>query len=622
MSKLNEKDTESLTKELLINNGYKLNVFDDCVDFISNEQITDNPIIDKLLKNASKSGNGRGKPEFLIKKKDDNKFLIVIECKADNKFHGSKNLDQYRDYAVDGALLYASYLSKEFDTIAIGISGVTKETLKISTYLHPKNASKAELLKDKNGKEIVEFLKWEDYLMYAKRDHTLAGMRFAELMKFSRDLHNYMRDYCKISENEKPLLVSGILIALMDDYFENGYISLTAGNRLANEIVKTITAVLEKNKVESNKIKLLENQFSFIEHHPELSKFNEKTGETPLYHVVKDLADHVKPFIQDHYDFDVIGNFYGEFIRYTGGDKKGLGIVLTPKHIAELFVDIAKVNKNSTVLDTCTGTAGFLIASMKKMLEMCETEAERKRVKSDALIGIEQDPKMYALAVSNMILRGDGKTNLYQGSCFDSEIMKKANDRAEFGFINPPYSQKGDNLHEWDFILNMLDALKKGGTGIVIVPMSMAIANHPLRERLLKNHRLEAVMSMPDDLFYPVGVVTCVMVFTTHTPHESDPYHETWFGYWKNDGFIKDRREGRVPKSKEQWKLQKEEWVKMYRRKDIPGIAVWKKVGIKDEWCAEAYLETNYDDLTDEDFQIEVKKYLAFQVKSSDKLKF
>ena len=128
----NEKKTENLSRRLL----KKAGIFEND-NFIVEEQKSDNPIIQKLLKNASKSGAGLGKPEFIIRKKDDDEFLMVIECKADTKYHESKNKDQYKDYAVDGALLYGSYLSKVFNVIAIGISGENEDVSKISTYLHP-----------------------------------------------------------------------------------------------------------------------------------------------------------------------------------------------------------------------------------------------------------------------------------------------------------------------------------------------------------------------------------------------------------------------------------------------------------------------------------------------------
>ena len=152
MSK-NEKKTENLSRKLLTRVG----IFDND-NFIVEEQKSDNPVIQKLLKNASKSGEGLGKPEFLIRKKDDNDFLIIIECKAEIKYHESKNRDLYRDYAVDGALLYGGYLAKEFNVISIGISGEDEHNVKISTFLYPKKSLTYTDLFDENNQKIKEIL--------------------------------------------------------------------------------------------------------------------------------------------------------------------------------------------------------------------------------------------------------------------------------------------------------------------------------------------------------------------------------------------------------------------------------------------------------------------------------
>lgn len=618
MSK-NEKKTENISRRLLKQAG----IFDND-NFIVEEQKSDNPIIQKLLKNASKSGTGLGKPEFIIRKKDNDEFLMVIECKADTKYHESKNRDQYKDYAVDGALLYGGYLSKAFNVIAIGISGENEDDLKIGAYLYPKNSSIYADLLDENNQKIQKILNWDRYIERAKFDPALAKARHTDLMKFSRELHEYLRDYAKVTEAQKPLLVSGILLALMDKFFEKGYITYE-GEDLAQKTFQAIKDIVSRAQLGENqesKKKAVINAFSFIEHHPELHKVDAKRNESPLKHIIQELHLHVKPFTENHYDFDIIGNFYGEFIRYTGGDKQGLGIVLTPKHITDLFADIAKVNRNSVVLDICAGTAGFLISAMKKMTQGVDAD-EKRRILENSLIGVEQSPEMFALAVSNMILRGDGKTNLYQGdSLKDKNIIEKVNGKADTGFINPPYSQKGEDVSEWHFIIQMLDLLQTKGTGIAIVPMALAIdIKNPMREKLLKNHRLEAVMSMPDDLFYPVGVVTCIMVFTAHVPHDSDEHHESWFGYWKDDGFRKDKRQGRIPKNEEEWKKIRISWIGMFRREEIAGKGAWKKVGAEDEWCAEAYLETDYSDITEKDFDIEMRKFLAFMVKNDEKLK-
>ena len=346
--------------------------------------------------------------------------------------------------------------------------------------------------------------------------------------------------------------------------------------------------------------------------HPELSKINSTTKETPLYRLIKDIDDHVKPFINVYHNFDVIGQFYGEFLRYTGGDKKGLGIVLTPKHVTELFAKLANLTQKSVVLDTCAGTSGFLIASMYEMMKKAKTDDEKLYIKKNCLIGVEQQPNMYALASSNMILRGDGKANLYQGSCFDEAITKEISDRADVGMINPPYSQKGEGLHELDFVNHLLNCLKPNSVGIAVVPMSCAISPHTMREKILSNHRLDAVMSLPDDIFYPIGVVTCIMVFTAHVPHEQNKYYKTWFGYWKNDGYIKTKHKGRVDSGS--WKSIEKTWLDGYfNRNEVAGLSVLKKVTAQDEWCAEAYMETDYSDLNEQDFINEMKKFVLFK---------
>ena len=593
----NERITENIVRKKLEATGIT-----DINGFLIEEQKSQNPVIEKLLKKASKSGNGAGKPEFIISQNNNRDFLLVIECKADFKKHISSTKDQYKDYAVDGVLLYASHLAQEYNIIAIAVSGQTKNELKISTFIFPKGFGAYSILTDTRKILIDDIISWQDYIRFATYDESLAKSRKSDLNKFSRDLHDYIRDYGKITEAQKPLLVSGILLALMEKGFKVAYPKYEEAElaKKTFQAVKDIIGMAKLGVNQERKKNAIINAFRFIEDHPELQKIDRKKNESPLAHIVREIDNEVRPFTQDHYDYDIIGNFYGEFIRYTGGDAQGLGIVLTPKHITEIFADLAKLNKNSIVLDTCCGTGGFLISAMKKMTAGA-SEIERLKILENSLIGVEQEPSMFALAVSNMILRGDGKTNLYQGSCFDDEIFNQIKNKATAGFINPPYSQKGENLHEWNFVIQLLNALQKNATGIIIVPMSLAIAPHPLREQILREHRLEAVMSMPNDLFYPVGMVSCIMVFTAHVPHDSDPHHESWFGYWKDDGFRKDKTQGRI--LTEKWSKVRREWIVNFTNKKItPGVSIRKKIGMNNEWCAEAYLETDFHNLNEIDF--------------------
>nr|WP_157814305.1 N-6 DNA methylase [Rhizobium sullae] len=331
------------------------------------------------------------------------------------------------------------------------------------------------------------------------------------------------------------------------------------------------------------------------------------------------IEENVRPFLETYKDIDVIGQFYGEFLRYTGGDKKGLGIVLTPRHITEIFVKMARVGLNDTVLDTCCGTGGFLIAALAEMdAKAGNNETLREDIRAHRLVGVEQQPQMFALAASNMILRGDGKANLFQGSCFESETINKLRTpdtekfaRPSIGLINPPFSQQGEGLHELDFVLNLLDILRPGGRAVVVLPMSCAIEPHIARSTLLEKHTLLASISLPNDVFHPVGVITCALVFEAHQPHNDAP-GQTWFGAWKNDNFIKLKKKGRVD-ARGTWPDIRDAWLKAFHeRKEIPGQSILKTVTAQDEWLAEAYLETDYTSLTEADFARVVREFAIF----------
>lgn len=351
---------------------------------------------------------------------------------------------------------------------------------------------------------------------------------------------------------------------------------------------------------------------------PTDSKMAQKFPRGVLFELIKGLNDKVWPFISVYHDFDVVGQFYGEFLKYTGGDKKALGIVLTPRHITDLFARLANVQKTSTVLDICAGTGGFLISAMFHMMRQTITEAEKTRIKHNGLIGVEHMPNMFALAASNMILREDGKANLHQGSCFDTAIAAAVKEyNADIGMLNPPYSQGDQDLHELVFVKQMLDCLKSGGTGIAIVPMSCAISPHPMRDELMKFHTLEAVMSMPQELFYPVGTVPCIMVWTAGTPHEASN-RKTWFGYWRDDGFVKTKHRG-VLIHMNRWPTIRNRWVEMFRNREVhAGESVMEKVTAADEWCAEAYMETDYSKLTQADFENVVRNYAIYRLIGSE----
>jgi 16S rRNA G966 N2-methylase RsmD len=626
MSK-NERKTENLIRDGLRVLGY----YADSNTISIEEQKSNIEPVKKLLKFASKTGgSGIGAPEFIISSPDNPDFLLLIECKASVKEHISPELKKYlagknleetelqkikriQKYAVDGALHYASFLAKEYNVISIAISGESKSSAEITCYLTAKGSEQFKILQTKQAQPINSLVPWDDFIEHATFDPTVQKMRFDELMAFSRELHDFMRDHAKLTESEKPLLVSGTLIGLRNKAFAKSFDEY-APEELQREWMRVIKEEIQKAEIPKAKKDNMAQPYSSIAVHPELGKPTKHYPRSILHELIKRLNEKVWPFISVYHDFDVVGQFYGEFLKYTGGDKKALGIVLTPRHVTELFAALANVHKNSKILDICAGTGGFLISAMREMMRTAQTDAEQKRIKQQGLVGVEQQPNMFALAASNMILRGDGKANLYQGSCFDEAIIKaiKAH-QCDVGMLNPPFAQSDEELHELYFVKHMLDCLVQDGTGIAIVPMSCVIVNHPARSELLKHHTLEAVMSMPDDLFYPVGTVTCIVVFTAKVPHSSTK-KKTWFGYWKQDGFIKTKIKGRVDLN-DNWSAICKRWIEMYRNREVhAGESVMHYVGAEDEWCAEAYMETDYSKLTQDDYASVVKQYLAYRL--------
>ena len=160
----------------------------------------------------------------------------------------------------------------------------------------------------------------------------------------------------------------------------------------------------------------------------------------------------------------------------------------------------------------------------------------------------------------------------------------------------------------------MLEQLQRGGTGVAIVPVSCATAPSVHKAALLKKHTLEAVMSMPPELFTPVGVVTCIMVFTAGIPH-AESNKKTWFGYWRDDGFTKTKHLGRID-LEHRWPGIRDHWIDSFRNREVhAGESVMQKVKASDEWIAEAYMETDYSALTRSDFEKTILDYALYMLK-------
>ncbi len=597
----NERKTENIVRKYLTNNGY----FDN-TNIIVEEQKSDFALIDKLLSNASKKGTGKGYPEFLIRSKDYSDFLIVIECKADPKKHESSTLDKYSECAVDGVLLYTSFLAKEFDVLAIAISGQNEAELKISQFLQLKGTQKAHKFL---GKELLSL---DDYYSAYLQSELKFNQDYLKLLQYTKDLNDLLHSK-KIKEAQRSLLISGILIALQNVAFKSSFSAHKKPEQLAKNLLSTIVDEFTNANLPADKVNNLKQAYSFI-----LTNTTITTDKDFFVELIKSIEINVNNFMRTHKYFDTLGQFYIEFLRYANSDK-GLGIVLTPPHITELFTEIAGVNQDSVLLDNCMGTGGFLISGMKAMIKDANGNASKiKNIKKNQLIGIEYQDDIYALGVSNMIIHGDGKTNVYLGDCFDVSSQINELFKPTIGFLNPPYKSKKTDVEELDFVINNLTTLQKGGKCLAIIPLSCAIATKgdvlERKKLILENHTLEAIMSMPEDLFHnsKVGVVTCIFVITAHIPQPKGK--KTWLGYWREDGFVKTKGKGRVDLN-DTWTLKKEDWLNTYvNRETKNGLSLTKELKAQDEWCAENYLVANYEKIDFELFKKNTQRFLAYRL--------
>lgn len=361
------------------------------------------------------------------------------------------------------------------------------------------------------------------------------------------------------------------------------------------------------------------NQFLLIKDRTALNTKRDDLGKTPLKFYTEFLEKNIMKALQANVSEDILGRFYSEFMSYSGGDAQSLGVVLTPHHITELFCDLLDVKAGETVFDPCAGTAGFLISAMCRMLQQAESSSDIEHIKREQIHGIEIREDMFAIATTNMILRGDGKSNL---RCADFLKEKPENLQvkvaANVGMMNPPYSlaknKETEHLSEIHFVEHLLNSLVVGGKAAVIVPQSTAIgksaADKKVKKAILANHTLEGVITCNTNTFYGVGTNPCIMVFTAHNPHPAQK--EAKFINFEDDGFEVKKHIGLVEteRAKERKQHLLDCWFNKIEAESK--FMVCSTVEAADEWLHSFYY-FNDEIPSEEDFMKSIADYLTFE---------
>lgn len=362
-----------------------------------------------------------------------------------------------------------------------------------------------------------------------------------------------------------------------------------------------------------------------------------------LKDILSFIDDNVVPYINDKNTAgqDLLNLFFTTFNKYVGKSDKNQAF--TPDHICDFMSKAVGVNKNSRVLDPCCGSGAFLVRAMTDAMDDCDTEEERENVKKYQIFGIEYEDGAFGLSSTNMLIHGDGNSNVVQDSMFKRGRWIQEND-INIVLMNPPYNATKkccDPQYTKDWSANKKEDPSKGFHFVewvarhvssnckmaVLLPMQAAIGNSAdikvFKKKMLDHYTLDAVFSLPNEMFYPgASAVACCMIFDLSQKHER-ANRDTFFGYFKDDTFIKRKSLGRVEKTDESgsslWVKTEEMWLDLYKNKrSVPGLSVMKRVKHTDEWLAEAYMETDYSKLSEDDFQQTINAYLAYLIKEGN----
>ena len=603
--------------------------------------------VQNALRTASKRRTGEvGKPEFIAQV---GQYLIIVEDKADTRFQANYMTDKTDtllmdipsivDYAENGALHYAQHIINKTSfkkAFAFGCSGTDRESLKIRPiYVSEKGYKILPLVRDFSDFSDTQISTY--YKTKVLENKSEAELEFEQVMNNAEQLHEDLRNYASLSENDKPVIVSGLLLALRNPKFRTDRLSLPEEERRETGETRTDGEIVydaiqqhmdDVNVTPERKREQVLQQFHFIKLRPQLSAIHPALGKSPLKYFAEYIHSKVLAPICNNSPDDVVGDFYKEFLRYSGGDGKGLGIVLTPSHITQLMVDLLRVKHTDKVLDPCSGTGGFLIAAMNRMFDEAaklptvrQRDIAKEKIKKQLLHGIEMDVRMFSIATTNMILRGDGKSNL---ECADFLTTPKEELRSQkftVGLMNPPYSQAKNkltaHLSELSFIRHLLDSLDDGARCAVIVPQSTMVGKTKvdvnIKRYLLEHHTLEGVITLNTQTFYPVGTNPVIAIFTAHEPHE--PLKKCKFIDFKNDGYEVQKHWGLMDSGSfdEKRRYLINTW-RNYEDNVSAAFMVESRVKAEDEWLHSFYY-FNDEIPSDDVFEKTMADYLTFEFK-------
>ena len=555
-------------------------------EFLNTE--IDTALNEYFSKSGGKGGN-RPDAKLLLQDKNLNFYPILIEYKGykdklvkldangqvDNRT--AKNepiLKNINAYAVNGAVHYANALlhyTSYTDIISIGMTGYKDENGNVQYSIGVYYVSKSNFGVGQKVDEYTDlsFLKKENFDAFIEKVKNLQLSQDeidklkekrereidASLVRLNNDIYQNEKG---LGENDRVYLVAASIIATIGvpgkvAPLEKSDLksSTEEGNTDGDIIVRKIKAFLNEKKLPKEKkdliIRTLQNTLTT----DNINKV--ENGESQLKRVFTKIVDDLGIYYKIGLTTDFTGKLFNEMYSWLGFTQDKLNdVVLTPSYVANLLVKLARVNKDSYVWDFATGSAGLLVAAMNEMLIDAKNKIQSPEqlalksaeIKANQLLGLEILSSVYMLAILNMILMGDGSSNI-----LNKDSLKDFNGNYGFGntdkkfpadafILNPPYSAPGNGMI---FVEKALSMMNKGYAAIIIQNSAGSGKATTYNKNILKHSTLLASIKMPLDLFVgKSSVQTYVYVFRVGEAHQNDDIVK--FIDFSNDGYTRTNR--------------------------------------------------------------------------------
>ena len=548
----------------------------------------DQALNDYYSKNGGVGGN-RPDVKLLLQDKNLDNYPVLIEYKGYKdklvKLDGSgkianrtaKNQPDFKNinaYAVNGAVHYANALlhyTSYTDIIAIGMTGFRNDSGDIEYSIGVYYVSKSNFGIGQKVDDYVDlsFLTKENFDEFIEKVKTLRLSQEeidklkeqrereinASLVKLNNDIYQNEKG---LSESDRVYLVAASIIATLGvpgkvAALEKSELKSSAeeDNRDGDIIVRKIKAFLSEKHLPKEKrdliVRTLQNTLT-------TDNINKSVdGESQLKRVFTKIVDDLGIYYKIGLTTDFTGKLFNEMYSWLGFTQDKLNdVVLTPSYVATLLVKLARVNKDSYVWDFATGSAGLLVAAMNEMLIDAKKTIKSPEqfaiksaeIKANQLLGLEILSSVYMLAVLNMILMGDGSSNI-----LNKDSLRDFNGNYDYGradekfpadafVLNPPYSLPGNGMV---FVEKALSMMSSGYAAVIIQNSAGSGKAVEYNTKILKHSTLLASIKMPIDLFIgKSSVQTNVYVFRVGEAHQKDDIVK--FIDFSNDGYTRTNR--------------------------------------------------------------------------------